>query len=1211
MKKHIFSRIFSFALVLCALTASAFAIEITLSDDRVSRTPLTSATATLPEWEVSGNYALYGWTNLENFTHYGWQMLPVPTESMTLEAFWLPMIKAKPGENAFVNGDFEDDRIYLRPSNGGARIVEEADGNRVLEYTRGSGYASLQVFVGWEAGRKYHIHYRVKTPADTSSIYNMIYGGNHLVQKPTKAGEWLTIDEDFTLPVGASEAADANNGWLSFYCNPFSGAANVVYYDDMTLIPYAKVRYHAGGGSGAPEDMSLLSGTVEILDVTPIRRGFVFGGWSLTEGGTTAVTSVEVNGSDIDLYAIWNPIGEQDAVTYQYATDYTGIADGTISIIAPEEAVSYTGVSLWFADENGVMEGYTPFAVMSLTEGAASYTASGNRIFAPGATRLSIHFTADGKDDIVYWYTIPEKRRHALETPLFTFYAVSDIHLQDYWGEMATNRTRMVNDVIANNPAFTIIAGDLVNHGTTEQFQRLDSFMKTNFNDAGRPAFITNGNHEFHINDRNSTEYDRDALMNSLASQLEVNRSMGYEIRRDGDSLWYSAIIEGRKFIFMSTPSTPAKEELASYVVSDAQLAFLEEELAAAETLGLPAFVVSHVPLDGYVPKGGSGITNTAAVEEILNRYPGTSMITAHTHSNLSLDRNYVLAGMTGGAVFTHLNDGCSVWLEEGTSKNGIYEVNFSAGQVIEVYADKMLVKARKFADPCLYFGHALYEVKLPGGDKMPKVDIDGQPADGAELIAVDENGNALSGDYTYEWLIDGKTYCTDAAYTIEATSNMAGKYVVLRVSDAEGNYSYARSKDSFTAVTVHYDANGGTGNVPSDERVFAGVSVSPNKDGASPKKDGYFFLGWSINKDDTQPMTEIYPYSDVTLYAVYSARPLFDFNASLCGWSPKSTIKKYEIKDSVLTYEDTGTDMYFTLSGISLSADEYRYMRIKRRYISGGGDGMFFGIKDGGGFSQTQRIPFTPETGKVVGEADGMQILEYDLQSIVGSTWKGTVNALRYDALAGAGVGETDYILFSKNHGIFSLNLAVDFPTYGVMPADDSGVRLDESTAETCTIQSIKWGKSDPESGFFRCEVTLVPKDGYEFSNDRDLVAGTTLPNSAILDFCEVLEDGTAVLTIITDSVIGVPAEGQTEAMLFEFSTEPYYMPLVVFAGYDADGRVQKVQVARYMTARSGRVWLFGMENCETVKAFAFDSAENLQVKDKAYSGVKQTIPQ
>ena len=683
MKKHLFPRLLTLFLVLMTLSVCASAIEIKLYDNGELSNTLTSATDTLPEEQVRDGKALYGWTNRANGTHYGWKMLPTPTESMELDALWAPMNRVKPGENAYKNGDFEGDGIYVRPSNGGTRIVAEADGNHVLEYTRGSGFASIQVFVGWQAGRKYHIHYRVKTPAEVSSHYNPIYGNaNHFVGTATKAGEWVTVDKDFTIPSDASEAVSASNGWLSLYCNPMDGKneGGTVYYDDLSLIPYAMVRYHAGGGSGAPEDTSLLSGTVEIPDVTPVRRGFIFAGWSLTEGGTTAVTSVEVNGSDIDLYAIWNPVEDQDVVTYDYSTDRTGIADGTISIIAPEEAVDYTGVSIYFANADGVMSDYTPFATAALTEGSASYAASGNRIFAPGATRLSIHFTASGKDDIVYWYNIPEKRQNKAETPLFSFYAVSDIHLQDYWPEMATNRTRMVNDVIANKPAFTVIAGDLVNHGTTEQFASLDSFMKTNFNDAGRPAFITNGNHEFHINDRNSTEYDRDALLSSLASQIAVNREMGYEIRRDGDDLWYSAIIEGRKFIFMSTPSTPAKEELATYIVSDKQLAFLDEELAAAEKLGIPAFVISHVHLTGYVINGGSGITNTAAVEEILNRYPGTTMITAHTHSNLSLDRRYVLASDIGGMVFTHLNDGCSVWLEEGTSNYGKYEVSFSAG---------------------------------------------------------------------------------------------------------------------------------------------------------------------------------------------------------------------------------------------------------------------------------------------------------------------------------------------------------------------------------------------------------------------------------------------------------------------------------------------------------------------------------------------------
>lgn len=50
--------------------------------------------------------------------------------------------------------------------------------------------------------------------------------------------------------------------------------------------------------------MFLLSGNVEIPDTVPVRRGFEFGGWSLTDGGSAPVTSVTVGGSDVELYAI-------------------------------------------------------------------------------------------------------------------------------------------------------------------------------------------------------------------------------------------------------------------------------------------------------------------------------------------------------------------------------------------------------------------------------------------------------------------------------------------------------------------------------------------------------------------------------------------------------------------------------------------------------------------------------------------------------------------------------------------------------------------------------------------------------------------------------------------------------------------------------------------------------------------------------------------
>ena len=133
MKKHTFPRFLTLLFVLMTLSVCASAIEIKLYDEGNLRKTVTSATENIPDWEVRNGKALYCWINHETNRYYGWTMLPVPTESMDLYAQWIPMERVKPGEDAFLNGDFESDVLYIRPSNGGMRIVTETDGNRVLD----------------------------------------------------------------------------------------------------------------------------------------------------------------------------------------------------------------------------------------------------------------------------------------------------------------------------------------------------------------------------------------------------------------------------------------------------------------------------------------------------------------------------------------------------------------------------------------------------------------------------------------------------------------------------------------------------------------------------------------------------------------------------------------------------------------------------------------------------------------------------------------------------------------------------------------------------------------------------------------------------------------------------------------------------------------------------------------------------------------------
>ena len=1205
-KTTCFRKILLLTLLVCTLmtVTCAYTVNFYNGETLASTKTGTDGEPLIIESDIvrDGRYLL-GWEHHAAGLLHGYRI--VPSGTWNLHSVWIDANKALPGQNAFENGDFEGEGLAVRPSNGSFRIITEADGNRALEYVRGSGYASLQRYIGWEAGRKYRVSYRVKTPAVTSSMYNPRYitetntSSDHPTgAKTTAAGEWVSFATDFTIP--ADHKPSAAHDFLSLYCNPMSGAGGTVYYDDLVLIPWVRVSYHAEGGSGAPENEYILDGTYAVSGAVPARRGFLFAGWSLSAGSAETVTTVDITGGDIDLYAVWEPVSAQNAVTWQFDNDRPGSADGTVTVIAPEEALDYTGATLLFADADGILSDYTPLAALTLTDGAAAYSMSGGRAFPKEATRLCVRFTAPDKADLPYWYDIPaEKRLDKTETPLFTFYALSDLHLSDYWPEMTVNRARAVADIRANKPDFVTLGGDLVNQGETALYQKLDAFLKTSFNDAGIPAFIAGGNHEFYISDKNSLNYDRAALLASFDSQIAALRGMGCDIRRDGDSLWYSAVIGDRKFIFLSAPTAPQAGMLASYTLTDAQLDFLEAELYDGEKSGRTAFVVSHVPLSGYVPNSSDSIANSAAVKEILNRHPNTVFITGHTHSNLSLDLPFVKVGNMSD-TFTHLNDGCAVWLEDGSSKYGPYEVAFSAGQVLEVYKDKILIKARKFDETCVFFGHGLYLAEIPGAEaSLPDVTISGgRPEKGVTLTAVltgDDADNPLLG---FEWLIRGRVIGTGRSVTItDLKPDDAGQHVVLRVTDEKGHFACARSTAPFAGVTLHYDSGSGTGSVPADKQVIDGMDVPLETAGNMPRKDGAFFVGWADTPDAAAPLPAVRMNGDTTVYAVYSEKPFFGFDTTLCGWSPNSAVKDYAISDGALNVSADPKDMYFTLSNIAIDAAASPIMRVKVRYDSGSGDGMFFSIKDGGGFSQSNRIPLA--SGTKIAEIDGYDLVEYDLTALPGvkDNWKGTVNALRYDVLGSGGSGAVDYISFTDKKAVLSAELTVQNPVFAENPSEKAPTLSGNSTH--CRIVGFKWQVS--EQHLYLLTVTLAPDEGYEFTSNEDVAALATVngvrPYNAVIDpqsgYAEVsayiapvfpLDNGENVPTLRQVKIPGIPENGYTSELT------------VIIALYNAEGRIVKT-IARdaalpsvlYLsdTGTNTRVRVFLINNRQTLSPF------------------------
>ena len=276
---------------------------------------------------------------------------------------------------------------------------------------------------------------------------------------------------------------------------------------------------------------------------------------------------------------------------------------------------------------------------------------------------------------------------------------------------MTVNRNNAMADIFSSDADFMFINGDVANYGTEKFADVLSSYLadrinNPDYNTNNIPVFLTTGNHEYMNTDNSNGGYDFDPIQNVILGQLDYIDKNYPEIKisRDDDKLWYSAELLGAKFIFLSTPEEKPEGNKHTYVVSNAQLDFLDSQLYDCEQSNKTAFVVSHVPLNNYVPSADgyqAGISNTSAIEEILKMHPNTLFCTGHSHSDIGDEAtHFILAGdMT--SKFSHINDGCLVWIDPtdniGDGGEGTKIKSYSTGLYIQVYNDIIVIKGRKF----------------------------------------------------------------------------------------------------------------------------------------------------------------------------------------------------------------------------------------------------------------------------------------------------------------------------------------------------------------------------------------------------------------------------------------------------------------------------------------------------------------------------------
>lgn len=146
------------------------------------------------------------------------------------------------------------------------------------------------------------------------------------------------------------------------------------------------------------------------------------------------------------------------------------------------------------------------------------------------------------------------------------------------------------------------------------------------------------------------------------------------------------------------------------------------------------------------------------------------------------------------------------------------------------------------------------------------------------EYKAVCTADNAQYGGKEYAVTIPTESTDFDTTFQLESGSPRGTYDITIFIKDATGAVVATRTATaSYGYSAVSYNANGGSQNLPSDGATYSSGDLVTVLFDRVPSLYGYNFLGWSTDRNATQPMytengttTFTIGNSDVTLYAVW-----------------------------------------------------------------------------------------------------------------------------------------------------------------------------------------------------------------------------------------------------------------------------------------------------------------------------------------------------
>ena len=410
---------------------------------------------------------------------------------------------------------------------------------------------------------------------------------------------------------------------------------------------------------------------------------------------------------------------------YELDVDNDGFASGILTVKSngwwdsstyPIDAVAY------WANEDGLLEGYSSLARFSLTTISSSYRLPALQIIPEGADRIRVYTASKNDSSLSTQYAeamLPSNADFVInEEPKHTFAVVSDTHVVNddnhEWTKKFKNMLKDVSENIGVEGVF--INGDMVNTASgaattpdkaSGEYAKLQSIKGEVCPDM--PIYMAIGNHDLWPVGFNDTSLQ-------TMEQMFCQNTMLPDGSRPS-SFFYDFWIDNNHFVFVGDSGRDP-----NYIwLNDNALNWLDTTIASGYGEGKNTFIFMHQAMPNTVSgsltdfaQGDATVDNAYEIRQVLKKYPDAMMFSSHSHYELDSVGNAYNADAKYPTVFNTSSVANPYSARKGAITGG------SEGYIMEIYDDFILLKGRDFTNG-LWKASSQYVVMLSDTDGEDK----------------------------------------------------------------------------------------------------------------------------------------------------------------------------------------------------------------------------------------------------------------------------------------------------------------------------------------------------------------------------------------------------------------------------------------------------------------------------------------------------------